>query len=137
MTRSDDAIAIFKDGYNCAQAVLAAYGPDYGLQREMAFRVSSVFGSGIARTGDMCGAVTGALMVLSLRYCTGKPKGIIPKPVHKKARKFLQQFEKESGTCNCNALRGFDPHIGKYVKGNYSGCEGLVLRACQLLEDLL
>ena len=78
MSRTQEALKIFSSNFNCAQAVLGAYGPDYGLSREMAFKVSSVFGTGIARTGGMCGAVTGALMVLSLRYCTGEPKGFLP-----------------------------------------------------------
>ena len=137
MSRTQEALKIFDSKFNCAQAVLGAYGPDYGLDKTMAFKLSSVFGTGIARTGGMCGAVTGALMVLSLRFCTGEPKGILQKPVHKKARIFIKKFEQQAGTCNCNAMRGHDPNKGKYVKGNNKPCPGFVELTCKLLEEML
>jgi len=137
VTRTEDAISLFNQQYNCAQAILASYGPGYGLKREIALKVASVFGSGTARTGGMCGAVTGALMVLSLRYCTGEPKGFFPRPVHKKARQFIREFEKEAGSHNCNAMRGKDPHKGHYVKGKNESCPGFVELACRLLEEML
>lgn len=137
MTRKEEALKLFDGRYNCAQAVLAAYGPDYGIERDVALRIASVFGSGIARTGGMCGAVSGALMVLSLRYCTGEPKGLLPKPIHKKARQFIQRYEQEVKSVNCNAMRGHDPNAGKYVKGNNERCTGFVGLACDILEAML
>ena len=137
MTRSEKAASLFKQKYNCAQAILAAYGPDYGLDETLALKLSSVYGGGIARTGGMCGAVSGALMVLSLRYCDAKPKGMLEKPVHKKARLLLKRFQQEAGSHNCNAMRGFDPARGKYVRGKNEQCPGFVELACRLLEELL
>jgi len=136
--RAEDAISLFTEqNYNCAQAILAAYGPAYGLDRMVALKLASVFGSGTARTGGMCGAVSGALMVLSLRYCTGEPKGLLPKPVHKKARQFIKRFEAEAASTNCNAMRGKDPRKGKYVRGGNESCPGFVELACKLLEEML
>ena len=137
MTRVEKAVSLFDQKYNCAQAILAAYCPDYGLDETLALKLASVFGGGIARTGGMCGAVSGALMVLSLRYCDARPKGMLEKPVHKKARLFLKRFEEEAGSHNCNAMRGFDPARGRYVKGNNEPCPGFVELACSLLEELL
>jgi len=137
VTHTEEAISLFNQQYNCAQAILAAYGSGYGLERETALKMASVFGSGTARTGGMCGAVTGALMVLSLHYCTGMPKGMLEKPVHRKARQFIKRFEQEAGAHNCNAMRGKDPHKGKYVKGNNEACPGFVELSCRLLEEML
>lgn len=138
MTRAEEAISLFTEqNYNCAQAILAAYGPGYGLDRKVALSLASVFGSGTARTGGMCGAVTGALMVLSLRYCSGEPKGFFPKPVHRKAREFIKRFEAEAVSTNCNAMRGKDPHRGHYVKGENESCPGFVELACRILDDML
>lgn len=137
MTRAENAISIFNRNYNCAQAILAAYGPEYGLEPDLALKLASVFGSGTARTGGMCGSVTGALMILSLRYCEGKPKGLLEKPVHKKARLFIKRFEAEASSTNCNAMRDKDPHRGKYVRGNNERCTGFVELACRLLEEML
>ena len=57
----------FKNGFNCAQAVLAAFAEGFGLSEEMALKVATQFGGG-ARKGEMCGAVSGALMVLGLKF---------------------------------------------------------------------
>jgi len=138
VSRAEDATSLFTEqNYNCAQAILAAYGPGYGLDRGIALKLASVFGSGTARTGGMCGAVTGALMVLSLRYCTGEPKGFFPKPVHRKARQFIKLFEAEASSTNCNAMRDRDPHKGRYTRGNNNRCPGFVELACKLLEEML
>jgi len=135
--RAEKALSLFDSRYNCAQAVLASYGPDYGLEETMALKLASVFGGGVARTGGVCGAVTGALMVLSLRFCDAKPKGLFQKPIHKKAREFLRRYEEMVGSVNCNAMRGHDPSSGKYVKGGNEACPGFVELACRLLEDSL
>lgn len=136
--RVEEASRLFSSGggYNCAQAILAAFGPDYGLERTIALKLSSAFGSGMARTGGTCGAVTAAVMVLSLRYCTGEPKGILPKPVHKKAHKFVKAFEERFGTLNCSHLRGKE-YDGTYCKGGNERCPDFVRVAAELLEEML
>ncbi len=71
MNQSERAIAYFKEGFNCSQAVFAAFAPQSGLEREMALRIAGTFGGGMGRLGEVCGAVTGALMALGLQYgCT-------------------------------------------------------------------
>ena len=58
----------FSEGFSCSQSVLAAFAPELGLDADAALRVSAAFGGGMGRTGGPCGAVTGALMVLGLKY---------------------------------------------------------------------
>ena len=67
MTKSEKALEMFANGFNCSQAVLAAFAPDFGLDEKLAFMLGTQFGGG-ARNGEMCGAVSGALMVLGLKY---------------------------------------------------------------------
>ena len=67
MSKVDDAVATFKTGFNCAQSVLAAFGPELGLSCEQCLRMACAFGGGIARQGRICGAVSGALMVIGLK----------------------------------------------------------------------
>ena len=57
---------LFAQGYNCAQSVLLAFEDITGLDRETAARVASSFGGGIGGSGEVCGALTGALMALGL-----------------------------------------------------------------------
>ena len=67
MNKTDKALEIFSNNFNCSQAVLTAFAPDFGLDEKLALKLGSSFGGG-ARNGEMCGAVSGALMVLGLRY---------------------------------------------------------------------
>ena len=67
MSKVKDAVSAFESGFNCSQAIVRTYGPDYGLSALDAIRVSCGFGGGMRRA-DTCGAVTGALMVLGLRF---------------------------------------------------------------------
>jgi C_GCAxxG_C_C family probable redox protein len=58
----------FEQGYSCSQSILSAFASQFGLAEEFAIKISSPFGGGIARQGETCGAVTGALMVLALEF---------------------------------------------------------------------
>jgi hypothetical protein len=57
MTKADEAVALFQPGFTCSQAVLSVFAKDFGLDRDTALRISQGFGAGIARTGDICGAL--------------------------------------------------------------------------------
>jgi C_GCAxxG_C_C family probable redox protein len=67
MSNVEIAVASFKAGLGCSQAVLSAFGPGLGLDRPTALRVAAAFGGGMARMGQTCGAVSGALMVYEPR----------------------------------------------------------------------
>jgi C_GCAxxG_C_C family probable redox protein len=64
----EQAVEYYKQGYTCAQSILASFAARYGLQHDLAFRIGEPFGAGTSCTNDMCGAVTGAIMVLGLQY---------------------------------------------------------------------
>ena len=57
------AVETFRDGINCTQAILSAWGSRHGLDRDTAMKLGGAFGSGM-NMGETCGAVTGALMVI-------------------------------------------------------------------------
>lgn len=62
----EKAIALFKEGYNCSQSVVAAYAEDYGFTREQALRISASFGGGIGRMRETCGAACGMFMLAGM-----------------------------------------------------------------------
>ena len=64
---TEEAVETFRDGINCTQAILSAWGARHGLDRDTALRLGGAFGSGM-NMGETCGAVTGALMVIGLRH---------------------------------------------------------------------
>jgi C_GCAxxG_C_C family probable redox protein len=81
----------------CSQAVFAAFSPDFGLEKETALKIGACFGSGM-RKGEVCGACTGALMVLGLKYGQSKEKS------NEACKRFLDEFAKENGSYICNEL---------------------------------
>ena len=68
MERVKIATEMFDEGFNCAQSILAAFGPGLGLERRSALLLGSPLGGGLSRTGGTCGAAMGALLVLGLRH---------------------------------------------------------------------
>ena len=65
-TQTELAVQRFADGYSCSQAVFSAFAPRLGVEDGVALKLASAFGGGIGRRGEVCGAVTGALMALGL-----------------------------------------------------------------------
>ncbi|MDD2550794.1 MAG: C-GCAxxG-C-C family protein, partial [Bacteroidales bacterium] len=63
-----EALELFKSGFNCSQAVLAAFSEECGISRETALKIACPFGGGIGGYGRTCGALTGGLMVIGLKY---------------------------------------------------------------------
>jgi hypothetical protein len=57
MTKADDAVALFQQGFNCTQSILSVFAPDFGLDQDTARRISHGFGAGIARMDKICGSL--------------------------------------------------------------------------------
>ncbi|MBW2172825.1 MAG: C_GCAxxG_C_C family protein [Deltaproteobacteria bacterium] len=109
MTRVEHALSMFKEGFVCSQALLAAYGEQFGLKRETALKVAAAFGGGLCRMGETCGAVTGALMVIGLKYGNVKAKDKKAREkTYELAREFVRGFEDRNGTINCKRLLDCD-----------------------------
>lgn len=72
MTKTEQALHYFTNGFNCAQAVFVPFAREAGFTEDQALRVSCAFGGGMGRQQHTCGAVTGALMALGVRFGKGK-----------------------------------------------------------------
>ena len=64
--REEKAVALFEQGYNCAQAVFTAYADLFGIDETTALKLSASFGGGMGRMREVCGAVSGMFMVCGL-----------------------------------------------------------------------
>ena len=73
MSRIDEAVQLFEGNYLCSQAVFTVFSEEFGLSKEDAFKIGACFGSGM-RQAEVCGACTGALMALGLKYGDNKEK---------------------------------------------------------------
>ena len=104
MNHVETAVNLFKSKFHCSQAVFAAFSEELGLSQEQALKIGSCFGSGM-RKGEVCGACTGALMVLGLKYGHYKVGDIESKlKVDEVTDKFLDTFKLENGSYLCNNL---------------------------------
>lgn len=99
----------FGAGFSCSQSVLRAFAAELGLDVDVATRVATAFGGGVARTGRICGAVSGALMVIGLRYGNTLPADRGAKEAtYTLARKFMDEFALQHQSINCPGLLGCD-----------------------------
>lgn len=101
MSEINEAVRLFNNGYVCSQAVFAAFSPQLGLDKNQALKIGACFGSGM-RKGEVCGACTGALMALGLKYGESKAES------NEACERFLDEFKKENGSYICNDLLGCD-----------------------------
>jgi C_GCAxxG_C_C family probable redox protein len=110
-------LELFRSGFHCSQAVLAPFSEEFGLPRETALKITCPFGGGLGGYGRTCGALTGAMMVVGLKYGTTIPTDLEAKKLSReKTRALIETFEKAHGSCNCNDLVGFD-------RSNLAGAE--------------
>jgi hypothetical protein len=68
MSKSDDALTAFKSGFTCSSAVVSAFSDELGFDGETAKKIACGFGAGISKSGNICGAISGAIMVNGLKY---------------------------------------------------------------------
>ncbi len=106
MDHSEKAAELFLSGSNCAQSVVLAFGDVTGLEPSFAARMSSSFGGGMGRMREVCGAVSGMLMVLGLVYGYDDPgEGDCSKRAHYKAvQEVSGKFREEVGSIVCREI---------------------------------
>jgi C_GCAxxG_C_C family probable redox protein len=144
MSRVEDAVSCFNDGFMCSQAVLAAYAGQFGMDRENALRVSAAFGAGMGRMGEICGAVTGAFMVIGLKYGRTVVQDVKShEKTNRLVREFVDKFRSRNGSIVCRELLGCDlstPDGSKaFVDGKLRDtlCAKFVRDAAEIVEQLL
>lgn len=109
-TRREKAERYFKEGYNCSQAVFAAYADKYGIEEELAFRIASSFGGGMGRMREVCGAVSGMFLVAGLE--TGATQGKDAEGKKKNydvVQELAQEYREKNGSIICRELLGLVP----------------------------
>ena len=105
MNQADRAEELFRQGYNCAQAVFGAFSQDLGLDSQEAMRLASPFGAGLGKLREVCGAVSGMLMVLGLARGYSNADAIDEKrALYALTQQAVHQFETENGYLLCRDL---------------------------------
>lgn len=133
---------LFQDGLNCTQIVLSHFCEKYCMEKEKAIRIGCGFGGGV-REGELCGAVSGAIMVIGLKYGNSKAEDSKSKSeCYQRTQEFTKKFREDNGSIVCKELLGCD--ISKedgMKKAQNEGlfqtrCVDVVLSAIQILSQL-
>lgn len=125
--RIQTAVALRNEkGYNCAQAVLAAYADLFGLDEPTALKIAEGFGTGMGGLGETCGAVTAAYMLIGLMNATGTPDKTVRADTYEKVREFAAAFARRHKTTVCRELKG----------GNVP-CPVCIQTAAELFEETM
>ena len=143
MNRIEKSVELFNSGFLCSQAVFAAFSKDLGLSEEQALKIGACFGSGM-RKGEVCGACTGALMVLGLKYGHSNADDKESKiKADKVCDKFLDEFKKENGSYLCRELLDCDistPEVKEHaIENNLFSelCPKMVESASKITEKFI
>ncbi len=137
-------MSLFENGFQCSQGILCAFGDRFGLDEDTAHRIADGFGGGMARMGNVCGALTGAFMVIGLRHGMTDSED---DEAHEKTvdliNEFVERFKDRKGTILCKELIGYEidaPEkraVAKEAGVFQDICPKLVRDAGEILEELL
>lgn len=143
MTRREKGEAIFKRGFNCAQSVAMAFADKMGLSENDASKLASPFGGGFGRMREVCGAVSGMLLVLGSVEGNGTGTDNASKQaLYEKVQALMHEFKDKNGSYVCRELLSLsvansDPTPEKRTETYYKKrpCALLVGDACEILEN--
>lgn len=109
MKKETIAIKYFKEGFNCAQSVLISYKDELFISEEDLLKISCGFGSGMGRLQEICGAVSGAFMVIGLKFGKYlKEDNVAREKTYRLVREFESEFKKKQKSSNCREILGCD-----------------------------
>ena len=144
MSKAEEAVSTFDKGFSCSQAVISAFTDDFGLDNETALKVAGGFGGGMGRMGEVCGAVTGGIMVIGLKNSAGEAEtGETKGKNYEIVRNFIARFRSRNENIRCNDLLGVDisTHEGHEQAAKLglfkTRCRQYVHDAAEILENML
>lgn len=143
MDRGIKAAEFFLSGYNCAQSVAVAYCDRMGLTERQAAKMASAFGGGMGRMREVCGAVSGMLLVLSQLYGYDTPgDDEKKKELYHQVQALAGAFRAETGSIICREILKnppSDPNPSPRTAEYYAKrpCARMVLTAARLLEQFM
>ena len=142
MTHEEKALSYFQDRFHCSQSVLAAYAEEIGFTEQQALKIAYCLNSGM-RKGEVCGACTGALLVLGMKYGQWQKEDAVSRTqANQKTVEFLEKFKLNNGSYICNELLGCDISTTEGVKYAMEHncfadmCPKMVASAVKILEDM-
>ena len=143
MDHSEYAVELFKKGYNCAQTVAVAFCDVTGLEEDFAAKMASSFGGGMGRMREVCGAVSGMLMVAGLLYGYETPGDDVSKKAHyTRVQELAGKFREQIGSIVCREILKnppSDPNPTPRTDDFYARrpCARMVELAARILDEYI
>ena len=143
MNRAQRAAEAFLADYNCAQAVTLAFADLMDVEEAAAVRMASPFGGGMGRMREVCGAVSGMLLVLGDLYGYEKAEDTAGKKrLYKDIQALAEEFRGRIGSIVCREILKnppSDPNPTPRTEEFYASrpCVRMVMTAAELLEDFI
>lgn len=141
MSKVNQAIECFNNNFNCSQALLSTYSEEFGLEKETALKLSCGFGAGMGKLGHVCGAVTGAYLLIGLKYGQFLSGDVAAKDkTYVMVREFAKRFEQRNQSTICQELLGVDFFLdNQEVIANKVKeiCPQMVKDAAEIIEEIL
>lgn len=139
VTKADQAAALFKAGFNCAQSVSAVFCEAYGADPATVAKIATGMGGGF-RCGEFCGALSGAVLIVGLAHGQTSPENKAAKTLcYAKTVEMTNAFRARHGSCRCRELLGCDistPEGWQQAQPLFATvCTDLIRSAVQLLEE--
>lgn len=143
MERDLYAAELFMKGYNCAQAVAMAFCDLTGLDESTTAKMASSFGGGMGRMREVCGAVSGMLMVAGILYgYDGPEEGPVKKAHYELVQALAAKFREQVGSIICREILdkpASDPNPTPRTAEFYAKrpCTRMVVLATRILEEYI
>ena len=146
MNESQRAVELFKEGFNCSQSVFVAFAHRFDIDEDTAKKISAGLGGGIGRLREVCGAVSGAAMVIgSLASATEGADVENKQKNYELVREFAKRFTEENGSIICRELLCLDEQTKETAKPESRTaeyykkrpCVELVECAARILEEMI
>ena len=140
--KKEEAISFFNNGCNCSQAVVMPYAEDLNIDHEIVERIAVAFGGGISKQGKTCGCLSGAIMVIGLKYGIDSAKKIEQRiNSYNQGKEMVVKFKEVFGATDCKDLIKLDLDNSKDMekaqkeKVFENRCSKLVGQTVEILEE--
>ena len=143
MTKKEEISELYHDKLNCAQSVFSVYVKEMGVDENTARAIATGFGAGIARSQQICGALTGAIMVLGVKFFNPENLYDSKEFIYYKTTELMERFKNIHGSCNCKDLIGVDFNTDEGIEFAEKNdlfnikCKKYLNDVCTILDELI
>lgn len=145
MKRKEIAEAKFLEGYNCAQSVVYSFSDELGIDKNLALKLACGFGAGMGRKEEVCGAVSGGILVIGIKYGRGENQDrSLMEHTYQKTCELVDRFVIKHGSVNCRKLLGgcdlttYEGQKDFKEKDLFNTvCNKCVCNVVEIIEDML